>query len=62
MILDVDLVCNLQDTCSPEIVTKPETVTKTFNAPGGNTKTVTVELFTWEKLDFVEQVKTAFGL
>jgi S-adenosylmethionine synthetase len=41
---------------------KPETVTKTFNAPGGIEKTVTVELFTWEKLDFVDQVKTAFGL
>ncbi len=40
----------------------PETVTKTFSAPGGNDKTVTVELFTWEKLDFVDQVKTAFGL
>ncbi len=41
---------------------KPETVTKTFSAPGGLKKTVTVELFTWEKLDFVEQVKSAFGL
>src|SRR6218665_799393 len=41
---------------------KPETVTKTFSAPGGQEKTVTVELFTWEKLDFVDQVKTAFGL
>jgi S-adenosylmethionine synthetase len=40
----------------------PETVTKTFSAPGGNDKTVTVELFTWEKLDFVDQVKLAFGL
>jgi S-adenosylmethionine synthetase len=40
----------------------PETVTKTFSAPGGNEKTVTVELFTWEKLDFVDQVKTAFGI
>ena len=40
----------------------PETVTKTFSAPGGLTKTVTVELFTWEKLDFVYQVKTAFKL
>ena len=29
----------------------PETVTKTFSAPGGLTKTVTVDLFTWEKLD-----------
>jgi S-adenosylmethionine synthetase len=41
---------------------KSETVTKTFKAPGGNEKTVTVELFTWEKLDFVDQVKAAFGL
>ena len=41
---------------------KPETVTKTFSAPGGLTKTVTVELFTWEKLDFVDQVKDSFGL
>jgi S-adenosylmethionine synthetase len=40
----------------------PETVTKTFKAPGGNEKTVTVELFTWEKLDFVEKVKAAFGI
>ena len=40
----------------------PETVTKTFTAPGGLTKTVTVELFTWEKLDFVDQVKAAFKI
>lgn len=40
----------------------PETVTKTFIAPGGLNKTVTVELFTWEKLDFVDQVKAAFTL
>jgi S-adenosylmethionine synthetase len=41
---------------------KPEIVTKTFSAPGGLTKTVEVELFTWEKLDFVDKVKAAFGL
>ena len=41
---------------------KSETVTKTFKAPGGIEKTVSVELFTWEKLDFVDQVKAAFGL
>ncbi len=41
---------------------KSETVTKTFKAPGGVEKTVIVELFTWEKLDFVDQVKAAFGL
>ena len=40
----------------------PETVTKTFRSPGGETKEVTVELFTWEKLDYVDKVKQAFGL
>ena len=41
---------------------KPETVTKTFYGPGGNNKTVTVELFTWEKLDYVDAIKKEFGL
>ena len=41
---------------------KPETVTKTFQLPNGVPKTVTVELFTWEKLDYVDQVKAAFGI
>jgi S-adenosylmethionine synthetase len=41
---------------------KNETVTKTFRSPNGETKEVTVELFTWEKLDFVDKVKAAFGL
>jgi S-adenosylmethionine synthetase len=41
---------------------KPETVTKTFQLPNGAPKIVTVELFTWEKLDYVDKVKTAFGL
>ena len=41
---------------------KPETVTKTFTLPNGAPKTVTVELFTWEKLDFVDKVKAAFGI
>ena len=41
---------------------EPKTVTKTFSAPGVPDKTVEVELFTWEKLDYVEQVKAAFGL
>jgi S-adenosylmethionine synthetase len=40
----------------------PETVTKTFTSPNGESKTITVELFTWEKLDYVEKVKTAFKL
>ncbi len=41
---------------------KPETVTKVFRSPDGNEKQVTVELFTWEKLDYVDKVKAAFGL
>jgi len=41
---------------------KPETVTKTFQLPNGAPKTVTVELFTWEKLDYVDKVKAAFGM
>ncbi|MDN3678040.1 methionine adenosyltransferase [Flavobacterium paronense] len=40
----------------------PETVTKTFQLPNGAPKTVTVDLFTWEKLDYVDKVKAAFGL
>ena len=40
----------------------PETVTKTFRTPNGEEKVVTVELFTWEKLDFVDQVKAAFKI
>lgn len=41
---------------------KPEVVTKTFRSPEGIVKTLEVELFTWEKLDFVDKVKAAFGL
>ncbi len=39
-----------------------EVVTKTFNLPNGSPKTVKVELFTWEKLDYVPKVKKAFGI
>ena len=41
---------------------KNEIVTKTFSEPNGKTKTLDVELFTWEKLDYVDKVKNAFGL
>ncbi len=37
-------------------------VTKTFEQPNGETKKMEVELFTWEKLDYVDKVKAAFGL
>jgi S-adenosylmethionine synthetase len=40
----------------------PETVTKTFDSPDGVTKEVTVELFPWEKLNFVEKIKDLFKL
>lgn len=39
----------------------PEVKTVTFTN-GGQTKTVEVETFTWEKLDYVDKVKAAFGL
>ena len=38
------------------------TVTKTFSQPNGESVTLDVELFTWEKLDYVDDVKKAFGL
>ena len=41
---------------------KNEVVTKHFTAPDGSKVSREVELFTWEKLDYVDQVKTAFGL
>ncbi|POY37093.1 methionine adenosyltransferase [Solitalea longa] len=41
---------------------KNEFVSKTFSLPGGQTLTKEVELFTWEKLDFVDKIKQAFGL
>ena len=41
---------------------QPQTVTKTFTAPNGEEKVMEVELFTWEKLDYVDKVKEAFGL
>jgi S-adenosylmethionine synthetase len=41
---------------------KPETVSKTFTPPNGSPIAVSVELFTWEKLDFVDKVKEAFKL
>ena len=40
----------------------PETVTKEFKSADGKTKTIEVELFTWEKLDFVDAVKKAYSL
>lgn len=40
----------------------PEVITKTFYRPDKTFITKEVELFTWEKLDFVDQVKKAFDL
>lgn len=41
---------------------KNEVVEKTFTSRYHETKTMRVELFTWEKLDQVERIKEAFGL
>lgn len=38
------------------------TVTKTFSQPNGETTTLDVELFTWEKLDYVDEVKKMFNM
>jgi len=40
----------------------PERVTKIFERPDGSQKSVEVELFTWEKLDYVDQIRQVFGL
>ena len=41
---------------------EPKTITKIFESPYSGTVKKEVELFTWEKLDFVDKVKEAFGL
>ncbi|MDQ6610206.1 MAG: methionine adenosyltransferase, partial [Bacteroidota bacterium] len=41
---------------------KPEMVTKEFRSPEGKVVIKEVELFTWEKLDYVSKVKEAFGI
>ncbi len=41
---------------------EPQTVTKHFHSDYEGDIDVTVELFTWEKLDRVEQIRKAFGM
>ncbi len=41
---------------------EPKIVVKTFTSPYFPTVTKEVELFTWEKLDYVNKVKEAFGI
>ena len=40
----------------------PRTIKQTFKNSIQGDKEIEVELFTWEKLDYVDKVKTAFGL
>ena len=40
----------------------PRTVVKNFSSPYSGERSVTVELFTWEKLDYVDRLKKEFGL
>ena len=40
----------------------PEVVTKHFSSPYSGEKSIEVELFTWEKLDYVDKIKEAFNL
>ena len=41
---------------------EPKTVTKIFHQPNGESLTLDVELFTWEKLDYVERIKGVFEI
>lgn len=41
---------------------EPKKVTKTFENTAGEITSLEVELFTWEKLDYIEKVKQAFGI
>ena len=41
---------------------QPQVVTKVFHSRYMPSKTMEVELFTWEKLDYVDKIKAAFGL
>ena len=41
---------------------KSKIVSKTFNSPSGETKTLEVELFTWEKLDMIDKIKSKLKL
>ena len=41
---------------------EPKVVTKTYESMYHEAKTLEVELFTWEKLDYVNKIKEAFGL
>ena len=41
---------------------KPVIVSKTFNSPSGESKSLDVELFTWEKLDMIEKIKLKLKL
>ncbi|KJF44047.1 methionine adenosyltransferase [Draconibacterium sediminis] len=40
---------------------EPKTITKTFESPYSGKVTKELELFTWEKLDFVDTIKETFG-
>lgn len=40
----------------------PTTVTKTFESPYNGKVTKELELFTWENLDYVDQIKETFGI
>jgi S-adenosylmethionine synthetase len=41
---------------------KSKFVTKTFTSPNGESKTLEVELFTWEKLDMLDKIKLKLKL
>ena len=40
----------------------PEKITKKFTSADGNKINIEVELFPWEKLDYIEKVKASFNI
>lgn len=41
---------------------EPKVITKRFDSPYGGKITKEVELFTWEKLDYIDQIKSKFSI
>ena len=52
----------LETAASGHMGRQSEVVTKTFTSRYHETKTIDVELFTWEKLDRVDDIKREFGI
>ena len=63
MLSTISLICVLKDVYKRQghMGREPQVVTKKFSSRYEGDKTVELELFTWEKLDYVDKIKAAFG-